>query len=125
VIADNALLVVQDGDTFRFLVIGESEDEIADDLVYEGVIQDIEGNDHFEAMAGIRGDDYKPEELVRLRRIETSDTAARFDADSVFFTDDLPEFKATLDFATCKWAYERVSTERPDACRSARERAFA
>jgi hypothetical protein len=71
-------------------------------------------NDHFEAMAGICGDDYKPEELVQLRRIETSKIAACFDADRVFFTDGLPEFKATVDFATCKWAYKRVSTERPD-----------
>jgi hypothetical protein len=113
VILDNPLLVVQDGDRFRFLVVG-SEDEIADDLVYEGVVQAVEGSDHFEAMAGICGGDYKAEEIVRLRRIETSETAARFDADSIFFTDDFPSFRGTLDFATCKWAYERVSMERPD-----------
>jgi hypothetical protein len=113
VILDNPLLVVQDGDRFRFLVVG-SEDEIADDLVYEGVVQTVEGSDHFEAMASICGGDYKAEEIVRLRRIETSEIVARFDADSIFFTDDFPSFRGTLDFATCKWAYERVSMERPD-----------
>jgi hypothetical protein len=114
VIVDNPLLVVQDRGAFRFLYVGEPEEELADDLLYEGVIQDVEGSDHLEALAGICGGDYQAEELVRLRRIETSETAARFDADSIFFTDDFPAFRGTLDFATCKWAYTRVSTERPD-----------
>lgn len=113
VAVDSPLLVVQDGDRFRFLVVGD-EEEIADDLVYQGVIQTVEGDDHFEAMAGICGGDYKAEEIVRLRRIETSDTAGHFDADSIFFTDDFPLFDGVPDFETCKWAYERVSTERPD-----------
>ncbi len=80
VIVDNPLLVVQDGDTFRFLVVG-SEDAIADDLVYEGVIQRVEGSDHFEALASICGGDYQAEEIVRLRQIETSKSAARFNAE--------------------------------------------
>ena len=71
VVVDNPLLVVQDGDTFRFLVVG-AEDALADDLVYEGVIQNVEGSDHFEALAGICGGDYKAEEIVRLRRIDIS-----------------------------------------------------
>ena len=33
---------------------------------------------------------------------------------SIFFTDDFPLAEGDLDFETCKWAYERVSTERPD-----------
>ncbi len=66
VIVDNPLLVVQDGDRFRFLYTGEPEEELADDLVYEGVIQTVEGSDHFEALAGICGGDYKAEEIVRL-----------------------------------------------------------
>ena len=113
VVVDNPLLVVQDGDRFRFLYVGD-EEELADDLVYEGVIQNVEGSDHFEALAGICGGDYKAEEIVRLRRIDISEDVARFDADSIFFTDDFPSFRGTLDFDTCKWAYERVSTERPD-----------
>jgi hypothetical protein len=76
VIIDNPILVVQDGDRFRFLYVGEPEDEVADDLVYEGVIQNVEGSDQFEALAGICGGDYKAEEIVRLRRIETSETGA-------------------------------------------------
>ena len=113
VVVDNPLLVVQDGDTFRFLYVGD-EEELADDLVYEGVIQNVEGSEHSEALAGVCGGDYKAEEIVRLRRIDISGDVARFDADSIFFTDDFPSFRGTLDFDTCKWAYERVSTERPD-----------
>ena len=79
VVVDNPLLVVQDGDTFRFLYVGD-EEELADDLVYEGVIQNVEGSDHFEALAGICGGDYKAEEIVRLRRIDISGDVARFDA---------------------------------------------
>ena len=114
VIVDNPLLVVQDGDTFRFVYVGHPEEEVADDLVYEGVIQPVEGSDHFEALAGVCGGDYKAEEIVRLRRIEISETAARFDADSIFFSDDFPSFRGDRIFETCKWAYERVSTEPPD-----------
>ena len=113
VVVDNPLLVVQDGDTFRFLYVGD-EEELADDLVYEGVIQNVEGSDHFEALAGICGGDYKAEEIVRLRRIDISEDVARFDANSIFFTDDFPSFRGTLDFDTCEWAYARVSTEPPD-----------
>jgi hypothetical protein len=113
VIVDNVLRVVQDGDRFRFVYIGDEED-IADDLVYEGVIQTVEGSDQFEALAGICGGDYKAEELVRLRRIETSADGGRFDAESIFFTDDFPLAEGVLDFENCKWAYARVSTERPD-----------
>jgi hypothetical protein len=112
VVVDSPLLVVQDGDTFRFVVIGD-EEELADDLIYEGVIQNIEGSDHFEALVGICGGDYETEEIVRLRRIEVLDDTAHFDADSIFFTDDFPS-EEVLDFDTCKWAYERVSTEPPD-----------
>jgi hypothetical protein len=112
-VADNTLLVIQDGDKFRFLYIGD-EEEIADDLLYEGVIQNVEGSDHFEALAGLCGGDYKAEEIVRLRRIEVLEDTARFDADSIFFTDDFPSAEGVLDFGTCKWAYERVSTEAPD-----------
>jgi hypothetical protein len=104
VVVDNLLLVVQDGDRFRFVFIGDQED-IADDLVYEGVIQTVEGSEHFEALAGICGGDYKAEELVRLRRIATSADGGRFDAESIFFTDDFPLAEGVLDFQTCKWAY--------------------
>jgi hypothetical protein len=110
---DNPLLVVQDGNRFRFLVVGLSPDEVTDDLVYEGVVQQVEGGAHAEAMAGICGGDYEAQELVRLRRIETSEDGGRFDADSIFFTDDYPIAEGALDFATCKWAYERVSTDPP------------
>ena len=115
VIVDNPLLVVQDGDRFRFLYTGEPEEELADDLVYEGVIQTVEGSDHFEALAGICGGDYQAEELVRLRRIETTETVG---ASMPTLSSSPMTFRcsggASSDFETCKWAYTRVSTERPD-----------
>jgi hypothetical protein len=113
VVVDNTLHVIQIRGRFRLLYIGD-EEEIADDLLYEGIVQNVEGSDHFEALAGICGGDYKAEEIVRLRRIEVSEDGAHFDADSIFFTDDFPPAEGILDFETCKWAYERVSTEPPD-----------
>ena len=114
VIIDNPLLVVQDGDTFRFLYLGDPRRRLPTISSMRASFKTVEGSDHFEALAGVCGGDYKAEEMVRLRRIKTSETAATFDADLIFFTDDFPSFRGALDFATCKWAYERVSTEPPD-----------
>src|SRR4029450_6048266 len=36
---EHRLLIVQDGDSFRLLYTAKPEGEIADDLVYEGVVQ--------------------------------------------------------------------------------------
>jgi hypothetical protein len=105
VAAEDQVLVIQDGDRLRFSNLL---------LVYEGVIQEVQGSDFVEAIAGVCGGDYKAEEIVRLRRINVSEDAASFDADSIFFTDDFPGDEGVLDFDTCKWAYERVSTEPPD-----------
>jgi len=116
---DDVLLVIQDGDRFRFVDLG-TQPEIPDDLVYEGVIQNVEGSNNFEALAGICGGDYKAQAIIRLRRIETSETVARFDAESVFFTEDFLLFEGNRIFATCKWAYERVSTEPPEVPRCQR-----
>jgi hypothetical protein len=66
-------------------------------------------------MASICGGEDEAQEIVRLRRIETSAEQGRFDADSIFFTDDYPLGEGALDFAPCKWAYERVSTDPPEA----------
>jgi hypothetical protein len=48
---EHRLLIVQDGDSFRLLYTAKPEGEIADDLVYEGVLQNVEGSDQFEALA--------------------------------------------------------------------------
>jgi hypothetical protein len=105
VAAKDRVLVIQDGDRLRFSNL---------DLVYEGVIQEVQGSDFVEAIAGVCGGDYKAEEIVRLRRIDISEDVAHFDADSIFFTDDFPSAEGVLDFDTCKWLYDRVSQEPPD-----------
>jgi hypothetical protein len=111
VLVDDVLLIIQDDDTFRFVdLLGT---QVPDDIVYEGVIQAVDGSDQFEALAGICGGDFNAEEVVRLRRINISEDVASFDAESIFFTEDF-EFEGDRIFATCKWAYERVSTELPD-----------
>ena len=102
----------------------ESEEDIADDLVYEGVIQTVEGSDHFEALASVCGGDYKAEELVRLRRIETSADGGRFDADSIFFTDDFPLAEGVLGVRYLQVGERAASPERPDVP-SASDQAFA
>jgi hypothetical protein len=112
-LADNPLLVVQDGDKIRFLSAGSPPNEIADDLVYEGLVQPVEDGSQAEALASICGGDYDAQETVRLRRITVSADGGHFDADSIFFTDDYPQAKGILIFETCKWAYERVSTTPP------------
>jgi hypothetical protein len=116
---DDVLLVIQDGDTFRFVDLG-TQPEIPDDLVYEGVIQNVEGSNNLEALAGICGGDYNAQAIIRLRRIAISETEASFDAESVFFTEDFLLFEGNRIFATCKWAYERVSTELPEVPRCQR-----
>jgi len=124
VVIDNSLLIVQAGDRFRFLYIEQSQEEVAADLVYEGVIQQVEGSDHSEAMAGICGGDYEAEEIVRLRRIETSADGGRFDAESIFFTDDYPPAEGVLDFLTCKWPTSGCRRSRR-TCPSVSVEAFA
>ena len=123
VVVDNPLLVVQDGDRFRFVYVGD-EEELADDLVYEGVIQNVEGSDQFEAMAGICGGDYKAEEIVRLRRIEISETAARFDAN---LSSSPTTFRRSRGFSTSRPASGRTSGCRRSGptCRSASDQGFA
>jgi hypothetical protein len=108
VAARDRVLVIQEGDRLRFSNLR---------LVYEGVIQEVQGSDHFEAIASICGGDYEAQEIIRLRRIFTSGGErgkGHFDADSIFFTDDFPGAEGVLDFDTCKWLYDRVSQEPPD-----------
>ena len=116
---DDVLHIIQDGDTFRFVDLG-TQPGIPDDLVREGVVQNVEGNNNLEALAGICGGDYKAQEIVRLRRIEISETEAHFDAEFIFFTEDFLLFEGNRIFATCKWAFERVSTELPEVPRCQR-----
>jgi hypothetical protein len=111
--------ILQEDNTFRMAYRSpdaEGEEQVADDLLYGGVIQEVEGSIYHEAIAGICGGDYEAQEIIRLRRILTigEEEAGRFDAESVFFTDDFPGAEGVLDFLSCKYAYERVSTEPPE-----------
>jgi hypothetical protein len=112
---DDFLEIIQDGNTFRiaYRSVGEG-DEVEDDLLYEGVIQEVEGSIYSEAVAGTCGGDYEAQEIIRLRRILASGEEGRFDAESTFFTDDFPGAEGVLDFLSCKYAFERVSTEPPE-----------
>jgi hypothetical protein len=118
---DDFLEIIQDGNTFRiaYRSVGEG-DEVADDLLYEGVIQEVEGSIYSEAMAGTCGGDYEAQEIIRLRRILASGEGGRFDAESIFFTDDFPGAEGVFDFLSCKYAYEQVSTELPEVPECAR-----
>ena len=125
VIVDNPLLVVQDGDRFRFLYIGEPEEEIADDLVYEGVIQTVEGSDHFEALAGICGGDYKAEEIVRLAA--DRNLGNRGPLRCRILSSSPMTFRRSRGFSTSRPASGRTRgcrRSRP-TCRSASDQAFA
>ena len=104
--------IVQQDNTFRMAYRTPTAE--GQDLLYEGVIQEVEGSIYSEAIASICGGDYEAQEIIRLQRIFTGEEGAgRFDAESIFFSDDFPGFERDLDFLSCKYAYERVSTERP------------
>ena len=73
--AEDQVLVIQEGDRLRLTNLS---------LVYEGVIQEVQGSDFVEAVVGVCGGDYEAQEIVRLRRIFTSGGEHRkghFDAD--------------------------------------------
>ena len=80
-LVNDQLLVVQDGDKIRFVSAGSPPNEIADDLVYEGLVQPAKDGSQAEALASICGGDYEAQETVRLRRITVSADGGHFDAE--------------------------------------------
>lgn len=82
------------------------------DALYEGVVREVAGGGH-EAVAIACGGDFASQEVVRLRPIVAKGRKGLFNGESQFFTDDFPGSEGVINFGTCKYAYERVSTARP------------
>lgn len=110
VLTEEPLRLVQDDDRFRMEIFG---------FVYEGILQEIEGSIYREAMAALCTNGVLlAQEIVRLRRISGSGETARFDAQSILFQEFTeavaPGLEGVTTFDTCKWTYDRVSTEQPE-----------
>ena len=107
-LTDNVLYLKQDGDILYMNNF---------DLLYSGTLQAAEGQSA-EALVSVCGGDFEAQEIVRIRRIRVkngSKGGAAWDADSIFYTKNDVVFGRT--FSTCKWEYERTSTDVPDfAC---------
>jgi hypothetical protein len=58
--------------------------------------------------------------MLRLRRVLTNAVGlGSFDAESLYESSAVPGLEGTEIIGTCKWAYQRVSTDDPrvPACR--------
>ncbi len=107
VLTDNLLEISQDGQNIRMKNFG---------LLYEGVAQKIAGGPtKGEAVVSVCGGNFEAQEIVRIKRIRTGGPGAgSWDAESIFQSDAVPGSIGEQDFSTCKWAYERISTDDPN-----------
>jgi len=97
------LEISQDGDTVRMSGFG---------ILYEGKVQEITGSSiQGEAVLGACGG-IEETETVRIQRIVTQGDEGSFDATSVYESDEF--FPGLRTFGTCKWHYNRVSTDDPN-----------
>ena len=112
-LVNDQLLVVQDGDKIRFVSAGWPPTRSPTTSFTKASSSRPRTGRRLRRWPASADDDYEPQETVRLHRITVSADGGHFDAESIFFTDDYPPAKGVLDFETCKWAYERVSTTPP------------
>jgi hypothetical protein len=96
----------------RFVMLFRLENGNAD-VVYEGIVQRVAAGGH-EAVAIACGGDFRSQEVIRFRPITAVGAKGLFNGESQFFTNDFPGSGGVTNFGTCKYAYERVSTVRPD-----------
>lgn len=82
------------------------------DVIYEGIVQAVATGGH-EAVAIGCGGDFRSQEVIRLRPAIATATSGVLNGESQFFTNDFPGSGGAISFGTCKYAYNRVSTERP------------
>jgi hypothetical protein len=107
---DRVEITQQDG----FLRLRRVTQDGAASLLYEGPVTALASSERFEAMVSVCGGSYKAKEMVRLRRVQVNeDGSGSFDAESLYESADAPGFEDVQIFGTCKWAYERVSTNDP------------
>jgi hypothetical protein len=110
-VEQSSILIRQTGAQINLLYRGAAGS--ADNVLYEGVLQQVAGSTRAEGVAVACGGGYRSQEVLRLRPIQTSGSVTEFNADSQFFTDDFPGEVGIPDFGTCKFAYRRASTEPP------------
>lgn len=89
-------------------------------LIYEGGVVPVVGSTRVDALVTVCDGSYLAEEMLRLRRVRAdADGSGSFDAESLYQSTDAPGLSGTEIVGSCKWAYQRVSTDDPDvpACR--------
>ena len=92
--------------------------------VYQGVVQPMQPGENF--LTGIVqacGGGYRFEELIRIKNAYTFEEEDGFTGsmagDSIFVTRDFPGFEGDLEIDTCVYAFNRVSTEKPEVAKCA------
>ena len=110
-VSEDQIEISQRGDRLRLRRIIRGG-ELA--LVYKGTVVSLASSDRFEAMASVCGGSYRAEEMLRLRNVSVdADGSGTFDGESLFATADAPSFPGVQIYGSCKWAYERVSSDDP------------
>lgn len=116
-VADDRVEISQAGESLHLRRVTRDG---ASALLYEGHVMAIGGTERVEALLTVCDGTYAAQEIVRLRRVVASaGGSGTFDAESLYQSTDAPGLAGVEIFGTCKWAYERVSTDDPGvpACR--------
>jgi len=84
-------------------------------LLYEGVGQRTAGPIKGEAVVSVCGGEFEAQEIVRIQRIQTGGAGqGSWDAISIFESKEYPGIEGDENFSSCKWVYERISTDDPN-----------
>jgi len=116
-VADDRVEITQTGQSIRPRRVAQDG---ARALIYEGRVAPITNSARVEALVSVCGGAYVAQEMLRLRRVlANADGSGSFDAESLYQSSAVPGLEGTLIVGTCKWAYQRVSTDDPGvpACR--------
>lgn len=118
-VSDYLVEITQRGDRLRFR--RTSQDGSNEFFVYEGHVVPIDGSERVEALVTACGGNYEVQEMLRLRRVSVSkDGSGSFDGESIFQSTDLPNLPGIRLISTCRYAYDRVSSEDPHVPRCGR-----
>jgi hypothetical protein len=117
VFTETSPILIRQRSNGRFTMLFRLENGQAD-VIYEGIVQKVTGGGQ-EAIAIACGGAFESQEVIRLRPVIVKGRTGFFNGESQFFTDDFPGSGGAVNFGTCKYAYERVTTTPPviERCR--------
>ena len=82
------------------------------DVIYDGILKAVAGSASAEGVAVACGGAFQSQEVIRLRPIGVANGQPFFNGESVFFTNDFPGSGGAVNFGTCKYVYQRVTSVR-------------